>query len=74
MRSGGVKVFTKFSTWIFGFSLSTTTLLILQHPLKLRYFKLRHDLEISSIVISVIQQKLKVKMLEPWARTNNITN
>src|SRR6266496_406625 len=65
MRSGGVKVFTKFSTWIFGFSLSTATLLILQHPLKLRYFKLRHNLplrcfaEISSIVILVIRQKLR---------------
>src|SRR6266498_5500116 len=65
MRSGGIKVSTKFSTWIFGFSLSTATLLILQHPLKLRYFKLRHDLplrrfaEISSIVILVILQKLR---------------
>ncbi|RIA93385.1 hypothetical protein C1645_819466 [Glomus cerebriforme] len=37
--------------------LSIATLLILQHPL--RYFKLRHNLEISLIVISVIRQKLK---------------
>src|SRR4051795_8737426 len=35
------------------------SLLILLHPSKSRHFKLRHDLEISSIVISVIRQKLR---------------
>jgi len=40
-------------------SWSTASLLILLHPSKLRYFKLRHEPTISLIVISVIWQKLR---------------
>ena len=59
---GGTRIVTKFSTWIFGLSemsWSTASLLILLHPSKLRYFKLRHEPAISLIVISVIWQKLR---------------
>ena len=37
------------------------SLLIILHPFKSRYFKLRHELVISLIVISVILQKLRLK-------------
>jgi hypothetical protein len=64
IKSGGVIVSTKFSTWIFGLSetsWSMASLLIFSHPFKLRYFKLRHEQAISLIVILLILQNLRLR-------------